>query len=102
MITERYIDSEGNVHWPDAYLGSKEDYGVDWHDVLTKENNVLTGVTWTVPAELVDSDETTSGDLVGITLACDTIGTHVVKCVIDSEEGGKFYNHVIDMYLTVV
>ena len=99
---EGYIDSNGNVHWPDAVLGTEVYRGILITRFLAKENDSFVSVAWTVPTGLTNMDTEKVGDELRIKLSTDSAGDHEVICEFNTIEGGKTQKFRQKMLLSVV
>jgi len=96
-----YIDSDGNVHWPDTLVGTEKYYPVSWAALLAAENDTRTSVDWEVPDGLTEMDTSNDGNIVSVKLRADTAGTHKVVCTIETLEDTATQKFKQEMYLTV-
>lgn len=101
MITDS-LDEEGRAWWqPDAELDSEKYYSVNWTTWLTNENDTIDSVVWEVPAGLVKMDEKLVGNIAAVKLQATTIGTHLVRCVMNSRENTETQKPIQTVHLKV-
>lgn len=100
-VSESTIDHDGYARWPDTYQGSEEYYSIDCTDYLTKENDTLTSVAWTVPAGLTELDSQVNGNIASIKLRADTAGDYFIEFELNSSESVNTQKTKEEMRLVV-
>jgi len=80
-----YTDIDGD-HFPDTSLGSDLYYGLDFTCWLEEETDTIVSTTWTIPAGVESDDDFMQGNVGNIKLRPTQVGSHVINCLLVSEE----------------
>jgi hypothetical protein len=101
IITDVY-EEDGKTYWPDTLVGSVLDYGIDWSDWLTNENDTFVSITWAaLPTGLSSDYESDADDISLIRLSADAAGTHCISGIMECIESGHEQSLPVQMYLIV-
>ena len=102
MIVTDIYEEDGKLYWPDTLVGSELDYGFNWSDWLTNENDTFVSMTWDdLPTGLTSSFDGDSNDVSLINLVAGTAGEYCISGIMLSVESGHNQSLPVQMYLKV-
>lgn len=99
-----YFDEDGNIHWPDTFVGSKLDYAIDWQTLyLSNENDNFVSMTWnTLPTGLTSAFKSDANGLSIIQLETLAVGDYKIEGTMLHEEAGHQQELAIRIFLKVI